>query len=210
MERARNQKWIIRVVGGALAGLTVVACGPASRPVPTHTPSPSSLASIAPERVSSRATAADLSLNVTEVAPAAEQFLPPGETLHLAGQQVFGGMAGTLERDYTTGDGVYGAQVDVVPYNSVFLAENDYANAQSYASNPLDSVMHSTPGIGNEADEYVGHLTSGSSTTGAAAITFREKDVLVVVVWESRNGVVIPDIAEAIAKAEDARIVDRD
>ena len=147
---------------------------------------------------------------MAEVGPAAQQFLPSGETLHLAGQQVFTGIDGSLERDYTTGDGVYGAQVDVIPYDDVFLAENDYANAQGYANDPLDSVMHSTPAVGNESDEYVGHVTSGPPTEGAAAITFREKDVLVVVVWESRNGVVIPDIAEAIAKAQDQRIIQRD
>lgn len=204
-----------RTRGLATAGLALAAsalltaCGHASASHTSPTPRTSThhgRATPSPATAKPVDVASIYGMAVPDVETAALHFLPGGTRFTLTSDAQFMNQPSTDQRFYRTADGEYQLEIDVVPEGYPSQAATDYPTIVSYTSSDLSDIQHSTPSIGDQADEYTGQVQAGAGQVAVDAISFREGATDAMVFWISGNGVIVPAIGEAIATALDHRV----
>ena len=125
----------------------------------------------------------------------------------LRSDSLLGGLANTDARVFATADGAIVVEVDLVVDTGATAAASDYPPYQSAAAKQAGRQPGtSSPGLGQQSDEYVGLNANGKN---AVSISFIEGQYIVVVTTVA-DSTVTPDVvktsAESIALAQDNKI----
>jgi hypothetical protein len=110
------------------------------------------------------------------------------------------------QRGFANVGNTYRIEDDVVLDPSAVTAAADYPQLRDAAQKQFTSVTStSAPAhLGCEADEFIGKTASGFSQVGVA---FQEGDVIAIVLVVNSTAAVNPEFAEAVALAQDQKIV---
>ena len=113
--------------------------------------------------------------------------------------------ANTDQRGFANADNTYRIEDDVLLDTSPQSASADYAQLRDATKSQFTGETSSSPsGIGSQANEYIGKTSAGYSEMG---IVFQEGSVIAVVLIVASKGTVDSTFAEAVARAQDQRIV---
>jgi hypothetical protein len=112
----------------------------------------------------------------------------------------------TDQRGFANAANTYRIEDDVILDASTQTATADYPQLRDAAKTQFSSITStSTPStLGCQADEFVGKTVNGYSQVGLA---FQDGDVIVVVLLVNSAAPVDPAFAEAVATAQDQKIV---
>lgn len=200
-----------RFTGVALAigacSLTVGlgACGSSSA-----TASPSASALIGPSSSASGTPSANTSPTPSAAASALSltvQELPSGgPLLTQISDGEMNSTANTDQRGFADPGNTYRIEVDVLLDTSSQAASADYAQLRDAAKSQVTTLSSSSSpsGFGSQADEYIGTTPAGYSEVG---IVFQQGSVIAVVLIVDSSGTVEQTYAEAVAQAQDQKLV---
>ena len=196
------------VIGACAAGVTLNGC--ALPGVPTPTPSHRAIALPAPASASPPACAnPDVSATkspVTTLALMVGELPSGGPVLKQISDGRMNKTVNTDQRGFANAGNTYRLEDDVVLDASTQTATADYPQLRDAAKGQFATVARSAsfPGLGCQADEYIGKTAVGYTEVG---IAFQEGDVIAVVLIVNSTGAVDPLFAAAIAQAQDRKIV---
>jgi hypothetical protein len=189
-------------VGACAIGVGISACGSAATTA-TPKPSPSGVfvapSSSATATPSASAVAGALALTLAE--------LPTGGlTLIQISDGRMNNQPNTDQRGFANAANTYRIEDDVLVDTSTQSATADYPQLRDATKSQVTRLSSSlTPlGLGSQADEYIGKTSAGYSDIG---ITFQEGDVIAVLLLENATGNVDQSFAEAVARAQDQKIL---
>jgi pyruvate/2-oxoglutarate dehydrogenase complex dihydrolipoamide acyltransferase (E2) component len=113
--------------------------------------------------------------------------------------------ANTDQRGFANTGNTYRIEDDVVLDVSIQAASADYPQLRDAAKGQFATVSASMqlPGLGCQADEYIGTTSNGYSQVGVA---FQDGDVVAVVLLVNSKAPVDAAFALAVAQAQDHRI----
>lgn len=173
----------------------VAACG-SSTPTSSaatsgSSPAPSTSASAAAPGLAAALTAADI-VNSNGFTQKSDSLL--------------GGLANTDARVFTNAGGSTLVEVDLVSDTGASTAATDYPPYQSAAAKQVPKqASKSTPGLGQQSNEYAGTTAAGKNVVSIAFIEGKYIAVVTAV-----TGTLTPDVlkttAESIAKTQDQKI----
>jgi hypothetical protein len=189
-------------VGACASGVGISACGSATTTA-TPSPSPSGVfvapSSSATATPSASAVAGALALTLAE--------LPTGGlTLIQISDGRMNNQPNTDQRGFANAGNTYRIEDDVLVDTSTQSATADYPQLRDATKSQVTTLSSSlTPlGLGSQANEYIGKTSAGYSDIG---ITFQEGDVIAVLLLENATGTVDQSFAEAVARAQDQKIL---
>ena len=175
-----------------LAAVALAACGSSHVTGGVPTSSPPTAASPTPVPLPAALTAADI-VN--------------SGVFTLRSDSLLGGLANTDARVFATNGSAIIVEVDLVADTGATAAVSDYPPYQSAAAKQAGTQPGtSSPGLGQQSDEYVGVNTKGKN---AVSISFIEGLYIVVVTTVGDSTVtrdVVKTSAESIAVAQDNKI----
>jgi len=181
--------------GGIAAGGTA-----SSDPNSTQAPASATPAACANPQLSSATSP------VTQVALTVSDLPSGGPPLEQISDAEMNHTANTDQRGFSNTGNTYRIEDDVVLDSSPLAAAADYPQLRDAAKTQFASITTtSSPStIGCQADEFLGKAPTGYSQIGVA---FQEGDVIAVVLVVNSAAPVDPAFAEAVALAQDQKIV---
>jgi hypothetical protein len=185
--RVSNVMRAVVAIGACAATVGIGACG-SSTTIATPTPSPSPSTAVAA-----------LALVVAN--------LPVGgPTLTKISDGRMNNQPNTDQRGFANAANTYRIEDDVLVDTSTRSAAADYPQLRDATKIQVTTLStSSTPaGLGSQVDEYIGRTSTGYSEIG---ITFQEGDVIAVLLLEDSAGTIDPSFAEAVARAQDQKII---
>lgn len=203
-----DTRTLCTAITAAASAVLLAGCGSSSRV--TSAPSshaaarPSGHAATTPSDSTSTAVDAGAiySLTAAQVQAAVQGVAGGSIAFTQTSDDVFMKTPGTSQRFFDSSTAGYNLELDVVPDARPDDSATTYAHLLSYASADLSQVVHSTPAIGNQADEYTGIAqASNNAILGVDAISFREGATVGMVFLASGDGIAHSDAGEAIARA---------
>lgn len=142
------------------------------------------------------------SLTASQVQAAVQGVAGGGISFTETSDDLFMKQAGTSQRFFDSSTAGYDLELDVLPDGRPETSAATYSAMASYTSADLSQVTHSTPSIGNQADEYTGIAQAKDNTIlGVDAISFREGATVGMVFLAAGDRVAHTDAGEAIARA---------
>lgn len=185
---------------GCICAAALGACGGSATSSPTAagTGSASSTPATSSSTTPASGAAGALALTVAE--------LPSGgPTLAQISDGEMNSVANTDQRGFANADNTYRIEDDVVIDASAQAAETDYPQLRDATKSQVVTLdSSSTPsGLGAQADEYVGKTSDGYSEVG---ITFQDGAVIAVLLLVDSSDTVDTNFAEAVARAQEAKI----
>jgi hypothetical protein len=197
----RSRRAVVAIGASALT-VGIAACG-SSTTTATPTPSPSGVvaapASSATATPSASAAASAFALTLAEVPT-------NGLTLTQISDGKMNNQANTDQRGFANAANTYRIEDDVLIDTSTQSATADYPQLRDATKSQVTKLSSSlTPvGLGSQANEYIGTTSAGYSDIG---ITFQEGSVIAVLLLENATGIVDQSYAEAVARAQDQKIL---
>jgi hypothetical protein len=197
----RSRRAVVAIGASALT-VGIAACG-SSTTTATPTPSPSGVvaapASSATATPSASAAASALALTLAEVPT-------NGLTLTQISDGKMNNQANTDQRGFANAANTYRVEDDVLIDTSTQSATADYPQLRDATKSQVTKLSSSlTPvGLGSQANEYIGMTSAGYNDIG---ITFQEGSVIAVLLLENATGTVDQSYAEAVARAQDQKIL---
>lgn len=190
-------------IAAAASACVLAGCGGSHTASTSRTPSKTGNATDVTARSSSDAVdvGSVYALTSEQVQSAAGSTLPSGTRFSVTREGKFMGAPGTDQRFFDSTDGAYDLEVDVVADGRPDGATQDYAQLLSYVSQDLSNTVHSTPSIGNQADEYTGIAQANNALVGVDAISFREGATVGMVFLAASDGAPAMAAGEAVARA---------
>jgi hypothetical protein len=202
----RSRRRAVVAIGASALTVGIAACGSSTTTAPP-TPSPSGVvaapaSSATPTPSASAATSAlasALALTLAEVPT-------NGLTLTQISDGKMNNQANTDQRGFANGANTYRIEDDVLVDTSTQSATADYPQLRDATKSQVTKLTSSlTPvGLGSQANEYIGTTSAGYSDIG---ITFQEGNVIAVLLLENATGAVDQSYAEAVARAQDQKIL---
>lgn len=204
-----NTRTLCTTITAAAAGTVLLAgCGSPGRATPAaaaHAAArPSGHATSTPTDSAPSAVDAGAiySLTASQVQAAVQGVAGGGSAFTQTSDDLFMKQAGTSQRFFDSTTAGYELELDVLPDGKPDASATTYSAMLSYTSADLSQVTHSTPSIGNQADEYTGVAQAkDNAILGVDAISFREGATVGMVFLASGDGVAHTDAGEAIARA---------
>ncbi|MEA2637155.1 MAG: hypothetical protein QOE18_212 [Chloroflexota bacterium] len=188
-------------VGACAISVAISACG-SSPTTATATPAPTGFVA-----VPSGSTTATPS---TSAAGALALTLAELPTDGLMFKQISDGkmnnQPNTDQRGFANAANTYRIEDDVLVDTSSQSAAADYPQLRDATKIQVKTLSSSlTPvGLGSQANEYIGTTSAGYSDIG---ITFQEGNLIAVLLLENSTGAVDQSFAEAVARAQDQKIL---
>jgi hypothetical protein len=189
-------------VGACAISVAMAACG-SSPTTATATPSPSGVVTVPSGSTtatpSTSAAAAALALTLDE--------LPTdGLTFKQISDGKMNNQPNTDQRGFANAANTYRIEDDVLVDTSTQSAAADYPQLRDATKLQVKTLSSSlTPvGLGSQANEYIGTTSAGYSDIG---ITFQEGNLIAVLLLENSTGAVDQSFAEAVARAQDQKIL---
>jgi hypothetical protein len=198
----RSRRRAVVAIGASALTVGIAACGSSTTTAPP-TPSPSGVvaapASSATPTPSASAATSALALTLAEVPT-------NGLTLTQISDGKMNNQANTDQRGFANGANTYRIEDDVLVDTSTQSATADYPQLRDATKSQVTKLTSSlTPvGLGSQANEYIGTTSAGYSDIG---ITFQEGNVIAVLLLENATGAVDQSYAEAVARAQDQKIL---
>jgi hypothetical protein len=197
-----NRIRIVVAIGACAITVGIGACG-GSTTAATLTPSPSAIvvapSSSATATASASAAASALALTVAD--------LPVGgPTLTQISDGKMNNQPNTDQRGFANAANTYRIEDDVLVDTSTQSATADYPQLRGATKIQVTTLSSTATlaGLGSQADEFIGTTSAGYSDVG---ITFQEGDVVAVLLLENSAGTVDRSFAEAVARAQDQKIL---
>jgi hypothetical protein len=191
----------------ALVVITTAACGATSTTAPTS----SNATAGQPSASGSPSACANPQVNaatspVTHLALTVSDLPSGGPSFAQIGDGKMHNTVNTDQRGFANAANTYRIEDDVILDASTQTATADYPQLRDAAKTQFSSITStSTPStLGCQADEFVGKTVNGYSQVGLA---FQDGDVIVVVLLVNSAAPVDPAFAEAVATAQDQKIV---
>jgi hypothetical protein len=195
------------VIGACAIAVTVAGCGGTAGVATTS----SSALSVPPLASSSPVSCANPELSsatapVSQVALTVSDLPPGGPALEQISDGEMNKTANTDQRGFSNTGNTYRIEDDVVLDSSALTAAADYPQLRDAAKTQFSTITTTSPAptLGCQADEFIGKAATGYSQVGVA---FQDGDVIAVVLTVNSVAPVDPAFAEAVALAQDQKIV---
>jgi hypothetical protein len=202
----RSRRRAVVAIGASALTVGIAACGSPTTTA-TATPSPSGVAA-APTSSATATPSASAAASALASALALTLAEVPmnGLTLTQISDGKMNNQANTDQRGFANAANTYRIEDDVLVDTSTQSATADYPQLRDATKSQVTKLSSSlTPvGLGSQASEYIGTTSAGYSDIG---ITFQEGNVIVVLLLENATGTVDQSYAEAVARAQDQKIL---
>ena len=143
---------------------------------------------------------------VSQIAITVSALPPGGPPLEQISDGEMNDTVNSDQRGFANVGNTYRIEDDIVLDPSALTATADYPQLRDAAQKQFASVTStSVPAqLGCQADEFIGKTLTGYSQVGVA---FQDGDVIAVVLVVNSAAAVDPAFAEAVARAQDQRII---